>query len=439
MNKIFLITQREFTSRVRKKSFIIMSILAPLLFGGFISLMAYFGSSKDEKIKTIAVIDSSSFFINKIQNTQSLKFEFLINVKLDELKKDLKKSRYYGILYIKPNKIDSLKQVQFYSYSQPGISVVEHISNSMEKELRNQKLKTYNIENLDQILKSVESDINLQTIKLSESGTEKDSNTIASMGVAYVGSLLIYMFILLYGVQVMRGVIEEKSNRIVEVIISSVKPFQLMMGKVLGVALTAITQFLIWVVLSVTIFILAKQVFMPDINQASLGTAQTISQIQAAPSANADAIKVFSMIESINFLKIAGLFLFYFITGYLLYSSLFAAVGAAVDNEADTQQFVMPITIPLIAGIMIMIQAFQYPDSPIAVWGSIIPFTAPIVMMARIPYEVPWEQLLLSMSLMVATFIGTIWLAAKIYRTGILMYGKKITFKELFTWLKYKN
>jgi ABC-2 type transport system permease protein len=438
MNKILLITQREFTSRVRKKSFIIMSILAPLLFGGFISLMAYFGGSKDEKIKNIAVIDSSSLFLNKIPDTQSLKFEYLINVKLETLKKDLKKSKYYGVLYINPNEKDSLKQVQFYSYSQPGISVVQHITNAIENEIRDKKLKSYHIENIDQILKSVETKIDLQTIKLSESGEEKDSSTFASMGLAYVGSLLIYMFILLYGVQVMRGVIEEKTNRIVEVIISSVRPFQLMMGKVLGVALTAITQFLIWVVLSLTIFIVAKQIFLHDVNPANMGaTAQTISQMQQSPQSNAELTKVFSMIESVNYLKILGLFIFYFITGYLLYSSLFAAVGAAVDNEADTQQFVMPITIPLIAGIMIMVQAFQFPDSPIAIWGSIIPLTAPIVMMARIPYEVPWQQLILSMSLMVITFVCTIWLAAKIYRTGILMYGKKVTFKEIFKWLKY--
>lgn len=264
-----------------------------------------------------------------------------------------------------------------------------------------------------------------------------------SMGKAYIGSLLIYMFILMYGVQVMRGVIEEKTNRIVEVIISSVKPFELMMGKILGVALTALLQFVIWVVFSVAVFYVAKEMFMPNVSPAGLNTpgasAQVIAQLQNAQAGNDNTTRIFNMIAAFNYAKVLLLFLFYFITGYLLYSSLFAAVGSAVDNESDTQQFVFPVTLPLIAGIMIMVQAFQYPDSPIAVWGSIIPLTAPIVMMARIPYEVPWEQLVLSMSLMILTFLGAVWFAAKIYRTGILMYGKKVTFKEMLKWLWYKN
>jgi ABC-2 type transport system permease protein len=424
-----------------------MSILAPLLFGGFITLMAYFASKGDDEVKRIAVLDSTSLFINKIPDSKSLKFEYLINVRLDDLKKDLKKSKYYGILYIHPMVVNSAKGVQFYSYSQPGISTVEHISHAIEKELKNEKLKAYKIDNLDNILKSVETKISLQTIKLSETGEEKKGNTYMAMGIAYISSLLIYMFILLYGVQVMRGVIEEKTNRIVEVIVSSVKPFELMMGKVLGVAFTALTQFFIWVILSFTFVMLAKQAFLPDINHAAMqappqsimDATQAVSQARQAPQGNQELIQIFSMLESVNYVKIISLFLFYFITGYLLYSSLFAAVGAAVDNESDTQQFVMPITLPLIVGIMIMVQAFQYPDGPIPVWGSMIPLTAPIVMMARIPYDPPMHQIIISMVLMVVTFIATIWLAAKIYRIGILMYGKKVNFKEMIKWIRYKN
>ena len=268
------------------------------------------------------------------------------------------------------------------------------------------------------------------------------------MGLAYVGSLLIYMFILMFGVQVMRGVIEEKTNRIVEVIISSVKPFQLMMGKVLGVAMTAIMQFAIWIVLSVIFVSLIRAAFMPDLSPASVANQpQNLMEVsksmpQAQPQAtqiNPELANAFAMVDSINFYVMIGSFFFYFIAGYLLYASLFAAVGAAVDNESDTQQFVFPVTLPLIVGIMVMISAFQNPGTSLAFWFSMIPFTSPIVMMARIPFGVPYEQVALSMVLLVITFIGTIWIAGKIYRTGILMYGNKASFKELIKWLRYKN
>jgi ABC-2 type transport system permease protein len=443
MNKIFLITRREFLSRVRKKSFIVMSIIAPLIFGGFISMMAYFGANGDSEVKEIAVIDNTQTLINKIPDNKSLKFNYLTDMDINSMKLALNKSKYAGILYITKDTDDLAGVFQYYSYSQPGISTVQYISNVVENELRDIKLRKMKMGNLDSLLNAAKTRINLQTIKMSQSGEEKSGSSMMSMGLAYIGSLLIYMFILMYGVQVMRGVIEEKTNRIVEVIISSVKPFELMMGKIFGVALTALLQFVIWVVFSVAVFYVAKEMFMPNMSPAGLNTpgasAQVIAQLQTAQAGNDNTTQIFNMIAAFNYAKVLLLFLFYFITGYLLYSSLFAAVGSAVDNEADTQQFVFPVTLPLIAGIMIMVQAFQYPDSPVAVWGSIIPLTAPIVMMARIPYEVPWEQLVLSMSLMILTFLGAVWFAAKIYRTGILMYGKKVTFKEMLKWLWYKN
>lgn len=449
MNKIWLVTQREFTTRVKKKSFIIMSILGPLLFAGFISTMVFLAGSKDTEVKRIAVIDSTNVFVQRIPDTQSLKFEYLENANLETTKQGLANSPYFGILYIHPRITYSIGGAQFYSYQQPSMELIQHISHALEKEIRDQKLKAFNIDNIDNILKSVETHIPLQTIKMSESGEEKHSNTTLAMIVAYVGSFLIYMFILGYGVQVMRGVIEEKTNRIVEVIISSVKPFQLMMGKVLGVAFTAITQFGIWIVLSVIFVIIAKSTFLPDISPANImppqnlmESTQAIQQVQvptAAPQANAELIEIFAAFNDIHFGIMIGSFLFFFVGGYLLYGSLFAAVGAAVDNDTDTQQFVLPITLPLILGLLVMIRAFQYPDDPIAFWFSMIPFTSPIVMMARIPFGVPVEQVILSMSILIITFIGTIWFAGKIYRTGILMYGKKVNLKEMMKWLRYKN
>jgi ABC-2 type transport system permease protein len=264
MNKIWLVTKRELLTRIRKRSFIVMSVLGPVLIAGFFGMIFYFASSsEDTEVKKIAVLDSTYSFINRIPDTKYVKFEYLPNANVEPLKKILKKTDYYGILYISPTVAHSSKGVLFYSYHQPSLSITQHISNALEKELRNQKLEAYKIENLDKILKSIESRIDIQTIKLSESGQEKKSYTELNMIVAYISSFLIYMFVMIFGVQVMRGVMEEKSSRIVEVIISSVKPFQLMMGKVLGVALTALIQFGIWIVFSLILITLIKTAFCP--------------------------------------------------------------------------------------------------------------------------------------------------------------------------------
>ncbi len=446
MNKIWLITQREYLTRIRKKSFIIMSILGPLIFAGFFGLSFYFSSTQDTEIKTIAVIDSSGMFIKRLPDTQYLKFEYLTNIKVSDFKKLLKESNYYGLLYISPIIAYSPKAVQLYSFQQPSLNITQQIANSIEKEVRNQKLLAYNIQNLDNILKSIETRIDVSTIKLTDSGEENESSTGLAMAVAYIGSFLIYMFILMFGIQVMRGVLEEKTNRIVEVILSSVKPFQLMMGKVLGVAITALIQFTIWVILSVAFVMIVKTAFMPDIPPAAIANQpQSIMGASNAAAAttpqvttiNPEIANVFTMLDSINFYVVIGSFIFYFIGGYLLYASLFAAVGAAVDNETDTQQFMFPITLPLIIGIMVMISAFRDPESSLAFWFSMIPLTSPIVMMARIPFGVPYTEIAISMAILIATFIGAIWFAAKIYRTGILMYGKKATLIEMIKWLRY--
>jgi ABC-2 type transport system permease protein len=451
MNKIWLVTQRELFTRIRKTSFIVMSILGPLLIAGFFGLMFYFASSPgDTEVRKIAVLDSTGAFVNRIPNTKYLKFEYLPISNAEPLKRILKQTDYYGIVYISPFIATNPTGVLFYSYHQPGLGVLQHISNAIENELRNQKLLAYKIENIDKILHSVESRVDIQTIKLTDAGGEKKTYTELNMGLAYVSSFLIYMFIMLFGVQVMRGVIEEKTNRIVEVIISSVKPFQLMMGKVLGVALAALIQFAIWIVLSAILITFIKMAFLPDLSPVAVANTQPQDLMQAshvtaihihqhAPAVNPDVANVMKMLDSINFYLMIGAFLFYFIGGYLLYSSLFAAVGAAVDNESDTQQFVLPITLPLIVAIMVMISAFQNPDSSLAFWFSMIPFTSPVVMMARISYAVPTYQVITSMLLLVITTIVCVWGAGKIYRTGILMYGKKVSFKELLKWLTYKS
>ena len=431
-----------------------MTILGPVLFAAMMVLPVWFATMEDEDVKRIAVLDSSWLFINKIPETAKFKFTYVSDVKVEDFKKNLWQTENFGFLYIPDYTIQIPKDIIFFSYKQPPANLVMHIANSIEKEVErlklksNNKFKELNIDNLDDILHFIKTRIDIRTFKLSQSGEGKESHSYLNMGVAYASALLIYMFIFLFGAQVMRGVIEEKTNRIVEVIVSSVKPFQLMMGKVIGVALVGLTQFLAWVILTLMLVIPAKGLFFSNltdevIQQHSsktqiIGSMAVGDQLQLNETAE-KAMEIYNMMQSINFGVLIGCFLFFFIGGYLLYGSLFAAIGSAVDTETDTQQFMLPVSIPLIIAIMVMVNAMQNPDGPLAFWFSIIPLTSPVVMMARIPFGVPYSEVALSMVLLILAFIGTIWLSGKIYRTGILIYGKKITYSELWKWLTYKE
>jgi ABC-2 type transport system permease protein len=408
---------------------------------------ALIAMSEDQEVKRIAVVDSSNLFMNIIPETEYLKFDFLENARLDDVKRTYSTGGYYGVLYISHIVAFEPNSVVFYSDKQPNLATKMHISKAMENYIRDQKLKTYEIENLDNILMSVKTRINIRTIKITETGREKESHTGVAMAVGYIGGFLIYMFIFFFGAQLMRGVIEEKVNRIVEVIVSSVKPFQLMMGKIIGIAMVGLTQFMIWVVTTFLLVTMVSTLFFPDMNMSP--TEQVISQdimssgpVQAvpeeAPSEDMNELMGFlTSLKDINFALTLGSFIFYFLGGYLLYGALFASIGAAVDNETDTQQFMLPLTIPLILALLVLINSINNPDSSISFWFSIIPFTAPIVMMGRLPFGVPDWEVGLSMGLLVITFIVMTWLAAKIYRTGILMYGKKTSYREIAKWIRH--
>jgi ABC-2 type transport system permease protein len=450
MNKIGLIIKREYLTRIRKRSFIIMSILGPFIFAAFIIMPVWFASIKDTEIKTIAVVDSSHIFEGKIPNTDNLKFKFLSNTHIRQLKKTYKQQGYWGMLFIAPSITYVANAAELISDAQPSLSIKIHIENALEKEIEHQKLLANNINNIEDILKSVETKIHLRTLKLTGEGAEKESDTGIAMIVGYIGGFLIYIFVLLFGAQVMRGIIEEKTNRIVEVIISSVKPFELMMGKIIGIAGTGLTQFIIWIVLTFGLVNVAQKSLFPELSKTP--TEQAIAKDVMNPQKNniikenlpndektAELKDMLSSIKQINFVVLIGSFIFFFLGGYLLYASLFATVGSAVDNETDTQQFMFPITIPLILGIYVMITTINNPESSLSFWFSLIPLTSPIVMMVRIPFGVPYWQVVISGIILVLTFIGTTWMAAKIYRTGILMYGKKINYKELWKWLTYKS
>jgi ABC-2 type transport system permease protein len=452
MNKISIIIKREYMTRVRKKSFIIMTILAPILMASIIIVPTLVMVNQEQDYKKIAVVeDNSDLFKGAIKNTKNLEFVYLDNVKVDDLKNSFEQAGYYGILYISPEIVNTPNAVQLISKKQPPIDNLQYIENSLEKEIERQKLMTYNIENLDEIMKNVETKVSIQTQKIGDSGEIKSTSTGIAMALAYIGGFLMYMLVFMFGSQVMRGVIEEKTSRVVEVIVSSVKPVQLMMGKIVGIALVGLTQFMIWVFLTIAIVGVLKSTVlrktdMTEMTQNVSKSLMTEGQQTAVATKSAEinpGLAEFSKLFDSAMNQPWGLiivsFIFYFITGYLLYASIFAAIGSAVDNETETQQFMLPVTIPIILALMVAMGTMQNPESSLSFWCSMIPLTSPIVMVARIPFGVPYWQLAVSMFLMVITFIAFVWMAAKVYRTGILMYGKKTSWKEMWKWLRYSG
>ena len=449
MNKVSVIIKREYVTRVRKKSFIIMTLLAPVLMASLFVLPALVMLNGDKDFKKIAIVeDGSDQLHNFIPNIKDAEFEYLPNAKINDLIKTFDKAGYYGVLYISAEVPNSPK---LYSKKQPPIGLLDHISNSLEKELEKEKLLGYNIQNLDSILTQIRTKVTTSTTLVDEAGQTTETSTGISMALAYIGGFLMYMLVFMFGAQVMRGVIEEKTSRVVEVIVSSVKPVQLMMGKIVGIALVGLTQFMIWVILTIGIVGVVKATILKktdateitqnlptdfmsenDVNNATGQTASVSPQL-------AEFNKLFENAMNQDWLLIITSFIFYFITGYLLYASIFAAIGSAVDNETETQQFMLPVTIPIILGLMVAMGTMQNPESSLSFWFSLIPLTSPIVMMARIPFGVPGWQIAVSMGLMVITFLAFVWMAAKVYRTGILMYGKKSSWKEMWKWLRYSG
>lgn len=420
MNKIWLIIKREYLVRVRKKSFIVMTVLGPLLLVSLLILPSYLASESQEE-RIIAISDEDRELSNKLEDTEYLHFTTIPSSESIELKNDFSESPYYALLDIDNDNFT------LYSSQQISLSVSSAIERQIEQILEHNKLKQSGVDL--QLLQDAVTTINITTKIIAEDGESIKSKTEASIGIGFFCGILIYMFIFMYGTMVMRGVIEEKTSRIVEVIISSVKPFQLMMGKILGVALVGFTQFVLWIILTIVISTLAEFLFLDVSSMATEMNNQDQSIILT---------EINNLTGGINLMQIFLSFLFYFIAGYLMYSSLFAAVGSAVDAEADTQQFILPITIPLILAFILIQPIMENPDGILAFWMSMIPFTSPVIMMVRLPFGVQDWELILSMFILITCFILTTLMAAKIYRVGILMYGKKPTYKELWKWLTYK-
>ncbi len=438
MNKILLIIKREYLSRVRKKSFVIMTILGPVLMAGLILVPILLMDSSDEEKKEIWVCDENNLFEPQFEDVDGTDYQFFKN-DLAEVKERFNSSDGYALVHIprfENKNIDVLESsVKVYVHKPMSLSNQNQISNNIESVIESIKLKEEGLTR--DIINRTRSNVNLNTIILGESGSEKTGSTEVSMGISMFGGFLIYIFIFLYGAMVMRGVMEEKTSRIVEIIISSVKPIQLMMGKIIGIALVGFTQFALWVSLTFIISSAATALLVnpADTNPLDMANGSEII-IQEVETNQGGLSSVFDQLESINITFLLAMFLFYFIGGYLMYGSLFAAVGSAVDSETDSQQFMLPITIPLIFSFIALQTILENPDSSLAFWCSIIPFTSPIVMMGRLPFDPPLWELGLSMVLLIVGFIFTSWLAGRIYRVGILMYGQKVNYKTLWKWIK---
>lgn len=442
MNKILLVARREFLTRVQKKTFLLTTILLPLIIFGFYAMIIYFSVDGGSSMN-IAVADKANVFNGSIDKTEEVSFSFVNETSAEDLKAFVKDGKYDGYIFV-PENLNVLNNdsIQIVTAKSIGLMSRDNVQDAINKKLEERRLISLNISKaqLDSVHKK-------STIKFATIEGAEDSNTKAGFSylVGMVSGFLIYIILFIYGTMVMRGVMEEKVSRIAEVIVSSVKPFQLMMGKILGIGAVGLLQFIIWIILVGGIQILLPLIFPDMMGQMQQAPVQPGGMAAAQAMQNSSAYADFmNGMSQINFPLIIGCFIFYFLGGYLLYSSLFAAVGSAVNEDPqDAQSLMLPVTMPIIFAIVIMMKAVNDPSSGLAVFGSLFPLTSPIVMMARIahgvPDTVPYWELITSMLLLIFGFIGTTWVAAKIYRTGILLYGKKVTLKEMWKWAWKKN
>ena len=434
MNKIWIIIKREYLTRVKKKSFVVVTLLLPLLFVAMLVVPILIAGGTDNE--NVAVVDESKIFTGKIADEDNLHYKF-VDADIDSLKKNYAELGYTGVLHIPQMDISRPPSVIYYSKGQMNIMLKSKMEKKLENVLEDKRMEQAGIDKSK--LESIRADVDIVNLAGKE---EKKGSAGRAYIIGYASGFLIYIILLVFGTVVMRGVMEEKMNRIAEVMISSVKPFQLMMGKIIGIAFVGLTQFLIWIVLIVGLYFVIILAWGPEIAGSAMSNGMAGSPSYTASEQM--ALQVQEALQGVNWTFLIMIFLFYFLGGYLFYAALFAAVGSLVNEDPnDAQSLTFPITLPVIFSIFIMIASVSKPNSSLAVWGSIIPFSSPIVMMARIPYgvpgTVPYWQLGLSMLLLIGGFIGTTWVAAKIYRTGILLYGKKVTLKEVAKWVIRKN
>ena len=454
LHTIGIIIKREYSTRVKKKSFLITTFVVPILMAALCVVPILLMMNSKEDTKSVAVVDRSGIVMPYLESNEVIRYVDMSDTPLDSVKAHLSEYNLDAVLGISPINAEKSVSADFTSLKPIGMTTTELISGRIEEAVEAYRISTYNIDGLEKIMKDVKADIHINSYTIdTESGEEKASDAGVNSILSMVLGIIIFLFITMFGGMVMSAVIEEKSSRVVEVLISSVRATELLFGKIIGIAAVALTQFLLWILLTGVLVSIGMGFIAPkligDADPAALveqmsGGMQAMEGMNASSdmmdtlSQNSELGSVIATIQGINIGPIALYFLVFFILGYPLYASLFAAIGSAVENEGDSQQLQMPVTIPLMIGYFIALYAFNAPDSSLAVWGSLIPFTSPIVMLARIPFGVPLWQIALSIVLLLATTVAMAWLSAKIYKVGILMFGKKTTFKDLWKWLKMK-
>lgn len=449
LRTIGVIINREYSTRVKKKTFLLTTFLVPVLLALCGVTMGVVMVNVKEKTKTVGVVDESGIVMPYLKNSEQISFQDMSSEPLDTVKARLADLGLDGVLSI--SKIDEQKNLQasFTSVKPVGMGVTATMSRYIDDALEDYRIRSYDIDGLEEIVNSVKADVPIRTFVLDEKGGEKVSESGVNSILSMVLGIFIFLFITMFGSMVMTAVVEEKTSKVVEVLISSVKATELMFGKIIGVALVALTQFFLWIVLSIVLLSAGMGIIAPkmmdtvDAQSIVAGLPEGANQFDAMTAvlsqSDSELGDVVGTLAGLNIGQLVLYFIVFFVLGYLLYASLFAAIGsAAVDNENDTSQLQMPVTIPLMIAYFIALHAYNAPDSAVALWGSMIPFTSPIVMLARIPFGVPGWQILLSIGLLVVTTIACAYLSAKIYKVGVLMYGKKTTFKDLWKWLKQK-
>jgi ABC-2 type transport system permease protein len=435
MDKIWLVIQREYLARVKKKSFLLVTLLTPLIFPAIMGIFVWIAvEEKDnQSLRIIEVIDDNDLFF--LESSEQYAFSFS-NLQEEEAKELVQNGERYGYLHIPNFDLKDPKGITYYGEENPSMNLISYLENNLKKKIEEQRLFESGID--PKIINEVRTKISIKSITLDDQGTETVSDATVNYAIGFLAGILIYMFIFIYGNQIMQGVIEEKSSRIVEILVSSLKPFQLMMGKILGIAAVGLTQLVIWIVLIGTLTTVVTGFLGMQMPQQQAMEMANADLGQAMP--NSDIGEILQVLSGINVTEIVLCFVFYFLGGYLLYGALFAGIGSAVDAPSDAQQFMLPVTIPLIVAYMgLFVFVLNDPNSTTSFWLSIVPLTSPIAMMGRVSYGVPGLELALSMGLLILGFLGTTWLAGKIYRIGILMHGTKPTYKTLWKWIKTNN
>ena len=437
MSKIWIIIQREFMTRVKKKSFILLTILMPFIFAALIKVPLMLATIQGDEQKTVMVVDKTGRYVGSLKSTANYAFVPTADNKDEFYTED---SEVEAVVQITADLAKNPKAVTIYSPREVKAELLSYVETCLGEQVRREKLSAYNIPELETIIADIQTDFHVATVKRNAEGDETSSNTYIAMTAGFIFTFLIYMFVMSYGGMVMQSVMEEKTNRIVELMVSSVKPFQLMMGKIIGVALVGFVQLAIWGVMLSIILVVCGSVFglstAPAVPAVAGADAQMAAVAQQA--GGGEAAEIMSALMGLPYAELGIMFVLYFVGGYLLYASFFAAVGASINAQEDSSQFIMPVVLIMVFGLYAAMYSAENTNGPLAFWASIFPLTSPIVMMVRIPFGVPWWEEVLSLGLLFATSVGFVWLSARIYRVGILMYGKKPSLREMLKWVRWR-